>query len=280
VASTLVLSASSTTAVNGTNIVFTATASGGSTTLSPPTGTVTFYDTVGSTVVTLGTATLTANGTTQSVASVSSTGLLPGSHSLYAIYAGDTNYKTATSNTLAVTISDFTVILNPTSLNITQGKSAQVAATVSSSGGFAGTITLSCTPPAAALMTCAFSPTSLGSSGTSTLTITTTANTASLERHDIPWHLPAGGTVVAAIMWFMVPSRRRISLLIAILAVLVTITAGGCASGIVQNGTDSSSGGSANNGTPFGTQLLTITVSGTDGGSPVRHNYSYQVTVQ
>jgi hypothetical protein len=81
-------------------------------------------------------------------------------------------------------------------------------------------------------------------------------------------------------MWFIVPTRRRISLLIAILAVLVTITAGGCASGIVQNGTDSSSGGSANNGTPFGTQLLTITVSGTDGGSPVRHNYSYQVTVQ
>ncbi|MGO4514787.1 Ig-like domain repeat protein [Terriglobus sp. 2YAB30_2] len=280
VASTLVLSASSTTAVNGTNIVFTATASGGSTTLSPPTGTVTFYDTVGSTVVTLGTATLTANGTTQSVASVSSTGLLPGAHSLYAIYAGDTNYKSATSNTLAVTISDFTVTLNPTSLNITQGKSAQVAATVTSSGGFAGTITLGCTPPAAAQMTCAFSPTSLGSSGTSTLTIKTNANTASLERHDIPWHLPVGGTVVAAIMWFMVPTRRRISLLIAILAVLVTMTAGGCASGVVQNGTDSSSGGSANNGTPFGTQLLTITVSGTDGGSPVRHNYSYQVTVQ
>ncbi|WP_263415606.1 Ig-like domain repeat protein [Terriglobus albidus] len=277
---TLVLSASTMTAVSGTNIVFTATASGGSTTLSPPTGTVTFYDTVGSTVVTLGTATLAPNGTTQSIASVSSTGLLPGSHSLYAIYAGDTNYKSATSNTLAVTISDFTVSLNPTSLNITQGKSAQVAATVTSSGGFAGTITLGCTPPAAALMTCAFSPASLGSSGASTLTITTTANTASLERHDIPWHLPAGGTVLAAIMWFIVPTRRRISLLVAILAVLITITAGGCASGIEQNGTNSSSGGSANNGTPFGTQLLTITVAGTDGGNPVRHNYSYQVTVQ
>lgn len=277
--STLVLAASTTTAVNGTNIVFTATASrGATTTLSPPTGSVTFYDTVGTTVVTLGTAALVANGTTQSVATISSTGLQPGSHSLYALYAGDTNYKSSTSNTLLVTISDFTVSFNPSTLTVTQGKSAQVQVTVSSSGGFGGTVTLGCTPPAGALMTCSFSPAALGSSGTSTLTVTTTANTAAMNSHPNLWRLPAGGGVLAAALCLLVPGRRRrVSLLTVVLAATLTASLSGCASGVAQNGTD---GGSTNNGTPFGTQLLTVTAAGTDGGNPVRHDYTYQVTVQ
>lgn len=278
--SQLVLSASSTTVVNGTNVIFTATASGtnASSTLAPPTGTVTFYSTVGTTVVTLGTATLTANGTTQSIATISTTGLKAGTNSLYAIYAGDTNYKTSTSNTLTVTVGDFAVTFNPATLTVTQGKSGQAIATVTSTGGFSGTVTLGCTPPPGALMTCSFAPATLSGSGTSTLTVTTTVNTATAMNHGMPWRVPAGGSVLAAVLWFAMPGRRRrISLLLVMCAVLMTITASGCAT-VSSDGVDG--GGSSNNGTPYGSQLLTITLSGTDGVSQTRHNSTYQVTVQ
>jgi hypothetical protein len=68
--------------------------------------------------------------------------------------------------------------VSPTSLTLAAGQSGMIAATVSSEGGFAGTVTVSCTSaPTAA--TCVPSPTTLtltsGSSAASTVTVTTTA---------------------------------------------------------------------------------------------------------
>ena len=81
-------------------VTFTATVSS---TASTPTGTVAFYD--GATQ--MGPGTVTAG-----VATYTSSSLTTGIHSISAVYSGDTNYQTASSDTLAETIEDFTLALS------------------------------------------------------------------------------------------------------------------------------------------------------------------------
>ncbi len=100
-----VTTASTTTAVTsspnpstfGQSVTFTATVSSVAPATATPTGTVTFKD--GAT--TLGTGTLNALG----VATFSTTSLAGGSHSITAVYGGDTNYTTSTSSVLTQTVS-------------------------------------------------------------------------------------------------------------------------------------------------------------------------------
>ncbi|MGD0858639.1 MAG: Ig-like domain repeat protein [Terracidiphilus sp.] len=67
-----------------------------------PTGTVTFYD--GTTQ--LGSATVSAGSAT-----LITSALTPGTHSITAVYSGDTSYTAATSAALAETLQDFTLAL-------------------------------------------------------------------------------------------------------------------------------------------------------------------------
>jgi len=87
------LTASSTSVASGTSVTFTATLTGAG---SAPTGTVTFLD--GKT--SLGTGTLNAAG----VATLSTAKLAAGAHPVTASYGGDTNYNTATSSSVTVTV--------------------------------------------------------------------------------------------------------------------------------------------------------------------------------
>ena len=89
-ATTTTLNASSTTPTSGTSVTFTATVAS-----SAATGTVTFKD--GST--TLGTGTL-ASGT----ATYSTAALTAGSHSITAVYGGNSSYATSTSSVVTVTV--------------------------------------------------------------------------------------------------------------------------------------------------------------------------------
>ena len=86
------LSASETTGSYGDSVMLTATLTGGDV---PPSGTVTFRN--GGTSI--GTGTLSGG-----VATLTTTSLPAGGDSLTATYAGDSNYKTATSNTVTVTL--------------------------------------------------------------------------------------------------------------------------------------------------------------------------------
>ena len=83
----------------------TLTASVSTGTASIATGTVTFFD--GAT--TLGTATLDATGHATFITSI----LTTGTHSLHAVYSGDTSFATSTSNNIAVTIN-----INPTTTTL------------------------------------------------------------------------------------------------------------------------------------------------------------------
>jgi len=162
-ASTISLSAPATGNL-GTPITLTATLN-----VSAPAGSVTFYD--GATAVGVVTANGSSNVITYAVT------LSIGSHTLTAVYSGDTNYlPSPTSNAQVITVAapSYSLSLTPTSLSISAG---QTALTMSPIGNFTGTVNLTCTglPDWAG---CSFTPASLTADGAGTpldshLTITT-----------------------------------------------------------------------------------------------------------
>ncbi len=119
-ATTTALTSNANPATFGNSITLTATVSG-----STPGGTVTFKDGA----ATIGTGTLTAG-----VATLATTTLTVGSHSLSAVYAGDTNNSTSTSSVLTQTINAATVAsttnlsVNPNPASV--GASVTLTATV------------------------------------------------------------------------------------------------------------------------------------------------------
>ena len=132
-ATTTTLTTSLTTAVIGQSVTLTATVTG-----FTPTGTVTFKD--GTT--TIGTGTLTGTGTT-TTATLATSFTTAASHSITAVYAGDTNDATSTSTAKVVTVTataatTTTVTSSLTTVNI--GQSVTLTATVT---GFTptGTVT-------------------------------------------------------------------------------------------------------------------------------------------
>ncbi len=70
---------------------------------------------------------------------------------------------------------DFSLAATPSSRTITQGQSTTYTVTSTPTGGFSGNISLSATP-AISGVTYSFSPNPIGASGSSTLTVTTTAS--------------------------------------------------------------------------------------------------------
>ena len=81
-----------------------------------------------------------------------------------------------THNTIVtVNVQDFTITASPTSVPIAQGNSGSSTITISSLGGFSGTVNLAVA--ASPNLGASLSPTSVTGSGTSMLTITTTTST-------------------------------------------------------------------------------------------------------
>jgi hypothetical protein len=106
-----------------------------------PTGTVTFKN--GS--ATLGTGALDATGKA-TLAGVHFT--TAGTYSLTAVYAGDPNFTGSTSSAVSEQVTgaaaDFTITINPNTLNIPRGGSATAIVTVTPLNGFTGNVTISC----------------------------------------------------------------------------------------------------------------------------------------
>jgi hypothetical protein len=249
---------------------------------APPSGTVTFYDLYNGQTVLLGTSNVTSL-VVDSVAQLSTTGLMKGTHNITALFNGGTAYATNTT-TYVVNIMDYGVSFSPETLSLTTGSGGASVATITAYNGFSGQVVLGCTPPPNTLMTCSFSPAVISGSGTSVLSVTTTAATAYGAR-PAPLGKATTGISLAVVslgtllLGLLLPgTRRRPTLLLAIVAAAVIGVSMGCTTqGIVNtNGTTGSNTG----GTPQGTQLLSITTQGTDGQTTVRHNSQFQVTVQ
>ncbi len=157
------LAASAASVTVTTPVTFTATVTG---TGAVPTGTVTFMDGVN----TLGTGALNTAG----VATFTTSSLAVGSHSVTAVYGGDTNNVGATSSTVTVTVSAF----------VSKTVLATSATTVSASlplSLLTTTTSASATPPTGTVTFNTGSTTlgtaTLDANGAGTLTVTLTAGT-------------------------------------------------------------------------------------------------------
>ncbi len=280
--SSLTLTANTYNTLAGVNIVFTATAFTTVANTVGPTGTVTLYDTYNGAVVQLGSPTLAPNGPNQAIAVFSTTGLLAGAHSIYAVYNGDTNFNDATSSTLALNLSDYNLNMIPQTLTLHPGQTGQAVMLLGMVGGFSGTVSFGCTPPSSSEITCAFNPVTLTGGGSTTMSIVTTApqySTSQQARLGQGWVL-TGGASLAALLCFMAPGRRRSipTLLLVVFGACLTANLG-CGKGGSAS-TDPTTPTLTDPGTPLGTQIFTITTAASDGVNTVRHTYQYQLTVQ
>jgi hypothetical protein len=247
--------------VSGQSVTFTATVT--STSGGTPTGPVSFSDGGNS----LGSGTLNGSG----VATVTTSGLAIGSHSITALYLGDTNYSISTSPALSqsVLVAAFTPISNTTT--VVAGQSVPINLTIFASGG---TYTLGCVG-APLKSTCVFTPNPVTPVPTGTpiqLTFSTASSNvphAPSNRNRWPWGtLGFSAALVALSAAGMISSwrapRRRVAFGMCLTIVVLAAVLAGC------------SNESAYAGTPKG--AATFTVVGTSGATTISTPVS--VTVQ
>lgn len=276
-ATTTVLTSSANPASIGQPVTLTAAVGGAS--AAVPGGSVTFND--GST--SLGSGTLNQAG----VATLTTSTLAGGTHSITASYSGDVNYLASTSSVLSQVVGtpDFTLDAGaPSPASFAAGSSSTSPITLASVAGFADAVSLTCavSPSATQGPTCTLDPASVTPSSagvTSTLTVRTTAASAALSppaasnvRFAFALLLPLLGLAVVGAG--MGVSRRRLSVPVRILAgslilagLLALANCGGGSSG---------GGGGGSPGTPSGS--YTITVTGTSGA--IVKTADVQITVQ
>jgi hypothetical protein len=176
-------------------------------------------------------------------------------------YSGDGNYLASTSMPLTVTVvPGFTLSANPTSVSISApGQSGTSSVVVTSGPGFTGTVAFSCTVPATMNeATCSANPSSIVTSGSTTITITTTAPHTVAALFNKPDLLMASGVaLLVGLLLVAIPvKKRRSNVVLALLCVaLISAVFGGCGGG--------GSGGSTTTdpGTAAGTYSVTVTAT-------------------
>jgi subtilase family serine protease len=210
-----------------------------------------------------------------------------GSVQLQAFYSGDSNYLSS-SGTFTETVNpapDFSISANPGAITISSpGGSGMSMITIAAQNGFTGTVNFSCSGlPSES--TC--SAPSVNGSGSTTLTVTTTAPSLLVPRGD-PNDIggrPTGRTLLVIALFLGAlsllmrpadrrprqhPARRWITasalLVFALVAVMSACGGGG--------------GGPKNPGTPLGTTNITVTATGTMNGATTTHTLPITVTVQ
>jgi uncharacterized protein (TIGR03118 family) len=188
---------------------------------------------------TLGSSPINAMG----VASVTVNTLAAGSHSLTASFAGGGTFAGSTSPTAITDVTaspDFSVAASPGSVTVSPGQSAPVTVTVTPAGGFASSVTLSCSSVPG--VTCTFGSATLATASGAAST-TMTINTAmSVPRYGFlpPDGIGLGGFLAAlALLGFVIArsgkfARVRIPVLTSAAALAVfsfSLALGGCGYG-------------------------------------------------
>ncbi|HTU41079.1 MAG TPA: SBBP repeat-containing protein [Candidatus Aquilonibacter sp.] len=223
---------------------------------------------------------VTFSSTTPSVCTVSGamvTLIAVGTCTIQAAQAGNATYASATSvnQSFQVNAAGFTLSLNSTSMTVVGGQSGTLTLNVRPQGSFASPISFSCTGlPASA--TCRFNPgtvTPEASTVTTTLTITTAAQTAAL----VPSRSRRPGLLYA--IWLALPAmllgtgmaapkrRKRLACFLALLLV------SGC---LLEAACDAGSYTRPRGGTPAGSYQITV-IGAT---SSTQHTATVTLTVQ
>jgi Bacterial Ig-like domain (group 3)/FG-GAP-like repeat len=276
-ATTTTLTSSANSIVAGGSITFTATITGASGSTGTPTGSVNFLD---------GTTSLHSVTLTSGAATYTTTALAAGSHSITAVYSGDSTFSTSTSSSLTITVTAppppaaFAITLASATGTVARGSNITDTVTITPTGGFNQAVTLACSG-APANSTCTLSPTSVTPNGTaaitSTLTLTADTPIASFTRtrHDfeVAAILPLG--LLGSAVIFTLGRRRKINWSLQLLALAIVSTllaATGCGGSHPSSSTTTPT---TNTPTP-GTYPLTVTAtSGT-----IAHTATYTVTIQ
>ncbi len=284
-----VVASNVTSVLSGVQLLLTATVTdiaGGPLAAAAPSGVVSFYDTLDGVLSGLGTATLVGNGANTSVATLNVAGLAAGTHSIYAVYAGDSVYLGSTSAAITLGSTNYTGTFVPATMTLNQGQTGQASLVVNFQGGFGGTVSFGCTPPPNIELTCSFNPTVLTASGTTTLSVGTVAPssaTAGVRNEAVPpgpLGVRLAGGAALAMLLLCIRRRRLPAVMVVPLALGALLGATGC------SGTNLAKSGTpppvtpTDPGTSLGTHILAITTAGSDGTNTVRHDFQYQVTVQ
>jgi hypothetical protein len=220
----------------------------------PPSGTVTFTDATEGTVLgTAGAATTVRDPATGAYFSTASidipvTQLTLGSNNLIATYNGDANFTASAASAPAV-VNCTAGCGNGTgqtlTLSFTQATSAAAAGAVASDsamivsvipgGGFTGAVKLSCSVSGVSsgdinIPTCSFNPATVTITNTdaaqATLTVTSTPAGATASASQIGvWSMARGGAMLACVLIFGLPGRRRSFAMLRVLLCVVALGA-------------------------------------------------------
>lgn len=205
-----------------------------------------------------GTSTVTISGASGSVIETTTVSLVVGS---------------ATGPTFSVAAA------NPTTGSVAPGASTTSVITVNGSGGFAGTVNLTCSvapqnsPAPVCSLPASVSLSATTTSATATLTVSTTAATAALRHSSSIFYamlLPIGGITLLGVSF---GSRRKkvLGLLLLFLMASGMLFLASCSS----SGNSSGGGGGGQPGTPAGT--YTVTVTATSGSTSVTTPFTLTV---
>jgi Glycoside hydrolase family 44/Bacterial Ig-like domain (group 3) len=223
-ATAVTLTANPTTAVSGQTVTLSAKVAPTSGT-STPTGTVTFQD--GSTAI--GSSILSAATGTLAVSTLS-----VGTHSLSAVYSGDTANSPSTSKTISVTITaaqpppttpDYGLTLSSSTLTMTQGTPGTLTVSVAPENGFSASLSFACSGLPSG-WGCTFAPSTLSGSAPESTTMTINATNSG------QWTPSPSGLVLALVspiplFFFGFSGRRsRRALWMLLFACVITLT--GC----------------------------------------------------
>lgn len=224
-----------------------------------PTGSVTFLNAS----TPLGSSPVNGSG----VAILSSTALTAGAHEVTAVYSGDRDFSTSTSNVMQV-MSGFTLSVAALSAtSVESGSSATSKVSITPSNGFdlsGVTLTCSITPMVESGPTCAIAATSVSNGiGTAKLTVTTTGaptTTAATIRNNRSGTWVAFGLLLPALLFSTglcgLKRRKTLGCYGALL-----VLAGSCLFQTACGGSmpSGSGGNSGNVSTPAGTYTISVT---------------------
>ncbi|MBZ5661315.1 MAG: Ig-like domain repeat protein [Acidobacteriia bacterium] len=233
-----------------------------------------------------------ANGQAQ----LTTNSLPKGADGILAFYSGDNDYFQSNGGTLVTVESpDFTFTTNPQNMpTITVAapgtNSPPVTLAITSEFGYTGVVNFtpaSCSiVPLGSESSCIFNPSSVSGTGTTQVTISTTAaSTVFRFPHARPTNLTlcAWGAVLTLFFLFFLQgfptARRRWGQILCVAMICYATACIGCGGGTNGGGGTIGSGGGANPGTPTNvTYTVTVTAAGT-GGTP-SHTASFTFIVQ
>jgi len=201
---------------------------------------------------------------------------LSGSNTLSMNYSGDTVYAPSSSSSVVVVndATDFTIQAQTPNLSIGSGGSGTATISLASMNGFDGTVNLACT--ASGTLTCSLASGSVNLNGNATTTVTINSTAVAAVRGDagLGWPVSAGGTMLACLMCFVLPRRRRMGRVF--LGLLATVLLVGGISGCGGSSTATGTKPPPVVDTP---ETYTVVVTGT-GSNGLVHNTAITVVVQ